>query len=57
MQVAEETFVHPAAAPALVMAFPSFLLIAGTPLTFLASGITTPGGTAARDGTAEDRPT
>ncbi len=37
MQVAEETFVHPAAAPALVMASPAFLLIAGTPLTFFAS--------------------
>jgi hypothetical protein len=37
VQVAEETFVHPAAAPALVMASPAFLLIAGTPLTFFAS--------------------
>jgi AGZA family xanthine/uracil permease-like MFS transporter len=59
VQIAEETFIHPAVAPALVMvgflmlrlvgsidwsqpetAFPAFLVIAGTPLTFsIAAGI------------------
>jgi len=59
VQIAEETFIHPAVAPALVMvgflmlrlvgdidwtrpetAFPAFLIIAGTPLTFsIAAGI------------------